>query len=207
MSARREGALLRVLLGLALILLLAACAPQRAMRAPDGALLAAQEAREARLAADDAWTLHGRLAVSDGSDGGSGQLRWEHTPRRTVFDLRAPVSRQTWRLTAEPDAVRIDGLEGGPRHGRDAEALLRDEIGWNLPLANLGPWVRGMRGEGRARIEFDRDGLPALIEQAGWRIEYRGWHRGDGPALPSRVFASRGEQRVRLAIQRWDRGE
>jgi outer membrane lipoprotein LolB len=189
------------------LLAMAGCAPQRTLRPADASALAAQAKREAELAGIAGWTLHGRLAVSDGNDGGSGQLQWRHSDTHVLFDLRAPVSRQTWRLVAEPGAVRLEGLDGGVRHGNDAETLLRDEIGWNLPLADLAAWVRGMRGAGAAHIEFDGNGLPALIVQRGWRIEYRGWDRTLAPPLPNRVFASRGDQRVRLAIQRWETGE
>jgi outer membrane lipoprotein LolB len=188
---------------LSLVVLLAGCAgqPRRDASPQD---LAQQAAREALLAGQAQWSLEGRIAVSGGGDGGSGQLRWTQAGAETVFEMRAPVSRQTWRLTASPGSVRLDGLDGGPRTGDDAEALLRSELGWNLPLSNLASWVRGMRGPGPARVQLDADGLPAAIEQHGWRIEYRAWDRSTDPALPSRVFASRGDQRVRLAVSHWD---
>lgn len=189
---------------LALIVLLAACAGRPTRSGDDDVALAAQATRERLLAEQADWTVHGRLAVSNGRDGGNGQLTWEQQGEQTRFEMRAPVSRQTWRLVAGPGRARLEGLEGGPREGRDAEALLQSELGWTLPLADLAAWARGMRGRGPARIEFAADGLPRLIEQRGWSIEYRGWDSRTEPPLPSRVFASRGQQRVRLAIERWD---
>ena len=191
--------------GLALVALLAACAAPH-IRQADTALLAAQHERERLLASQPRWSLTGRVAVSDGKDGGSGSLEWLHTPEATRFELRAPVSRQSWRLSVDETGARLDGLEGGPREARRAEALLRRELGWELPLVDLSAWVRGARGDGRARIEFGADGLPALIEQHGWRVEYRGWDHTHTPPLPTRVFAERGPHRVRLAISRWQIG-
>jgi outer membrane lipoprotein LolB len=207
MRAALRGArlpLTRAALATLVLALLAGCAGQPPRRDAAPQELAVQAEREARLADRDRWTLHGRIAVSGGGDGGSGQLLWTQTGDDTVFEMRAPVSRQTWRLSASPGVVRLDGLDGGARHGDDAETLLRSELGWNLPLSSLASWVRGMRGDGPARVQFDADGLPALIEQHGWRIEYRAWDRSTDPALPSRVFASRGDQRVRLAVSGWD---
>jgi outer membrane lipoprotein LolB len=189
---------------LASALLLAGCAGPGPRRDPSAGDLALQAEREARLRGQQHWGLHGRLAVSGGGESGSGQLLWSQVGEDTVFEMRAPVSRQTWRLVASPGTVRLDGLEGGPRHGDDAETLLRSELGWSLPLASMASWVRGMRGAGPARVLFDGDGLPLTIEQGGWRIEYRAWDRSTDPALPSRVFASRGDQRVRLAVTGWD---
>jgi outer membrane lipoprotein LolB len=194
---------------LALLLTAAALIAGCAARPPqpgDAVALSTQEARESTLRAQSDWALQGRLAVSNGKDGGNGQLSWQQQGEQIAFEMRAPVSRQTWRLSAAPGEALLEGLDGGPRRGTDAEALLRSELGWTLPLADLASWVRGLRGEGRARIEFDPDGLPRLIEQRGWLIEYRGWDRSVQPPLPSRVFARRDTQRVRLAIERWDNG-
>lgn len=185
-------------------LLIAACAaPPR--READSAALAAQARREAALAQQDHWRLVGRIAVSDGRDGGSGRIEWRQAGANYVIDLRAPVSRQTWRLVGSPRGARLEGLEGGPRSDSDAQALLRREVGWSLPLQDLVAWARGARGRGPARIEFDAQGRPARLEQRGWTVEYRAWGEGE-PALPRKVFAAEGPRRVRLIVERWDVG-
>ncbi len=43
-----------------------------------------------------------------------------------------------------------------------------------------------------------------MIEQDGWRVEYRDWFADRDPPLPSKVFASRGDARVRMAIESWN---
>jgi len=186
-------------------LLLSGCAAERG-RPGDAQSLDRQQARERQLSAITDWSLRGRMAVSGGGDGGSGQLHWQQADGRVEFEVRAPVSRQTWRLVIDAGGARIDGLEGGERRGPDAHALLLKTVGWDLPLASLDAWVRGMRASGPARLEFDADGLPTLLEQDGWRVEYRGWDRRQAPPLPSRVFASRDGHRVRLAIESWTQG-
>ena len=47
-----------------------------------------------------------------------------------------------------------------------------DQLGGHVPVAQLTAWVRAARAKGEARLEFRDDGLPALIEQDGWKIEY-----------------------------------
>lgn len=194
---------LRLALALLPLLLLLACVRAPVRLDADAALLAGQQAREAALEQQGAWELVGRIAVSDGRDGGSGRIQWAQDGERFDIRLSAPVSRQSWRLSGQPGAARLEGLDGGPLEGRDPEALLYEATGWLIPLADMARWARGMRGDTAARVSFDAQGLPSLIEQAGWAIEYRDWVEGGSPVLPRRVFAERGQARVRLQVERW----
>jgi outer membrane lipoprotein LolB len=191
----------RLGLGL-LVVALAACAPVRTHESP--AALAAQTQREAKLQADLRWTLAAHIAVSDGRDGGSGELQWKQDETRFDFIVRAPVTGRTWRLSGDAANATLEGVEPQAFSGTDPEQLLRERVGWDVPLADLRSWVRGLRAPGaRADVQYDEKNLPAVIAQSGWRIEYRDWFSDRDPPLPRKVFASRGNARVRLAIESW----
>lgn len=189
---------------LALAGLLAACG-RAPVRDADLASLERQAARETSLAAQDAWSMSGKIAVSDGRDGGSGRIDWRQDGERYRIEIRAPVTRRTFRLTGGPEGATLEGLDGGPRSGPDAEALLQEATGWRVPVADMVAWARGARGQGGAALDVDADGRPAVLRQRGWTVEYRAWDAGD-PPMPKKVFARNGERRVRLAVERWDGG-
>jgi outer membrane lipoprotein LolB len=184
------------------ILLLAACAPVRIKG--DAAMLGAQQAREKTLSNRDHWTLTARLAVSDGHHGGSGSLTWIQNGDRYDFILRAPVTGRSFQLRGGPHGAVLEGLDEGPIHGNDAQHLLARVFGWPVPLARLRYWVKGLRApDAPARLRFGADHLPSLLQQDGWKVEYRGWFEDSRPRVPSKVFASRKGYRVRVAIQQW----
>jgi outer membrane lipoprotein LolB len=185
----------------ALVLALAACAAPRIK--PDADLLARQSAREHALSMQSDWQLAGRLGVSDGRDGGSGSLEWRQDGGAFRFSVHAPVTGKTWVLSGDAHHVVLEGLRERPVEGSDAAALLERELGWHVPVAELTDWVRAARAQGDARIEFRGDGLPAVIEQDGWTIEYPDYDAAHTPPLPRKVFASRGAYRVRLSVSRW----
>ena len=189
--------------GLALpALLLAACTP--APVRPDQALLAAQNAREHKLAGLDNWTLRGRLGVSNGEQGGSGSLVWLRKGAAYDFELQAPVTGRSFRLRGDAGHVRLEGLDRGVLEGSDARALLAQALGWKVPMAQLDYWVRGMRApHTQARLLFGEDNLPERLVQDGWTVEYRDWYADTDPPLPRRVFARRGDDRVKLVIRSW----
>jgi outer membrane lipoprotein LolB len=188
----------------ALALMLAACVGQRVKPGkPDAELFARQLEREQVLAASAAWTLRGRLGVSDGHDSGSGSLEWTQRGRQFRFSVHAPITGKTWTLSGEPGHAVLEGLREQAIEGEDAAALLERELGWRVPVAELVDWARGARATGDARIEFRADGLPAQIDQDGWKVQYLDYDQSRAPPLPSKVFATKGSYKVRLAIREW----
>ena len=184
------------------IVLLAACAPVRVRETPDG--LRQQSAREASLASHTHWFIHARIAVSNGSDGGSGDLEWRKSADGYSFVVHAPVTGKTWKLSGDANQATLEGVEAKPLSDSNPERLLRDRVGWDVPLADLDAWVLGARAPGTtAKLQFDAQNLPAVLEQDGWKVEYRDWFSDRNPPLPRKVFASRGKASVRVAIEQW----
>lgn len=192
------------------VILLAACATTRApVRQPgDAATLGLQEQRERSLADTDHWTLQGKLSVSDGKDSNSGSLTWRQDGDRYEFTVRGPITGRTFRLTGGPGGADLEGLDGGPRHGADAESLMASTVGWQIPLNELKRWALGLRADtGPAEIAFGADRLPSRLVQDGWTVDYKTWDTARQPAMPVRVFAERAPYKVRLAIEDWSFGK
>ena len=205
-------------LAIAAAALLTACVAQPVRQALPPAQSAAAEARqiarEDALQRQPAWSLQGRIAVSNGRNGGSGRIDWIQQGRQYDVSLSAPVTRQSWRLVGDATAARLEGLESGPREGPDAATLLRDATGWEIPVTALADWVRGVRapGGGTANATYGLDGRLLRLEQGGWSIDYHWPLPGSDIAvnalqtLPVRLDARRGEASVRLIVDQWATG-
>lgn len=192
-------------------LLLAACVPAPAVRQHgDAAMLSEQQAREQVLSRSDHWTLQGKLFVSDGKQGNTGNLSWTQAGDQYDFVLRAPITGKSFRLHGGPDGAVLEGLDGGPLQGTNAEELMQRALGWNVPLNDLQAWVRGMRAGlaagndvGAAELSFGADRLPSLLVQDGWTVEYRKWDVTHQPPLPEIVFATKLPYKVKLSVESW----
>ena len=174
----------------------------------------AQRARETALGlsagecAAPNWSMHGRVALSNGKDGGSGRLEWLQGDGRMQVGLSAPITRQSWVLTVDAGVATLDGVPDGPLRGPDAGALVRGATGWDIPVAALGCWARGARAGaeyGAADIVYDASLRPTRMAQGGWVIDYTEWKADptSGLPMPNRINAQRGEDRVRLVVDRW----
>jgi outer membrane lipoprotein LolB len=199
-------------IALALVLLgLGGCAGQAvrpvAPGLPTAEADARQTTRETALTQHPQWGLEGRVAVSTRGRGGSGRIDWQQDGPRYTVSLSAPVTRQSWRLSGGEDGARLDGLEGGPRTGPDAVALLRSATGWEIPVDALGAWMRGARAptRGPAQVDYSADGQLVTLRQDGWTLHYADWqlHAGLDVPLPHRLEATRDDARVRLVVDVW----
>ena len=188
------------LLGLAL-LVLCACSTPAPRAAVEGG--PAQAEREAQLALRPEWSFNGRVAVNDGGNAGNARIEWKQRGRDFDIRLSAPITGQSWQLHRAGSEVSLEGLEGGVRHGDDAESLLMQATGWRIPIADMSAWVRGQRAGSSAQVDFSPDGLPANLSESGWTVEYRAWSREALP-LPTKLFARKGQASVRLVVDRWD---
>ncbi len=201
-TAWPRGRHLRSVAFLITLAALAACAPVRVRET--AATSANQEAREAALAPRTHWQIEAHISVSDGRDGGSGDLMWQQNGENYSFTVRAPVTGKTWKLSGDARQAQLEGVDEQPVRGADPERLLRERLGWDVPLSALGSWVRGLRAPGpRADVQYDEQNLPAVLVQDGWKIEYRGWFADSQPPMPRKLFADRGGARVRMAIDSW----
>ena len=201
---------LRISIAISCAALLSACVggPVREALPPvSGSPEAHQAQRETGLAAQASWSLQGRIALSNGRNGGSGSIEWSQDADRYEVSLSAPITRQSWRLSGDAHRAQLEGLEGGTRVGADPAGLLREATRWEIPVTALSSWVRGLRAaaeHGPAQVQFGTDGRLSRIEQGGWTIDYSGWQAtAIGVELPNRLNARHGEASVRLVIDSW----
>jgi outer membrane lipoprotein LolB len=196
------GFLLRLSGAAVVLIALAACAPVRTRGT--AAQISAQQSRETLLAPRTSWNFDGHFAVSDGHDGGSGTLTWQADGANFSLVLRAPVTGKTVQLQGGPGGAVLTGLRELPIRGDNAQALLTDEFGWHMPVEQLTWWVRGLRApESPAEVSYGKDGLPSLLQQDGWTVEYRDWYADSKPPLPRKIYAAKPPYTVRLLIEQW----
>lgn len=160
--------------------------------------------RESALFERAHFRLEGRIAVSDGRDGGSGRFEWEQRGSSFTLSFFAPVTQSNWRLESRPGQAVLVESNGAIRVADSAQELLARELRWQVPVEALAYWLRGMRAPGGvAEPWFDPAGRLSGLEQFGWRVEYRGYDGAQSPPLPNKLFARSGEQQVRMSVRRW----
>lgn len=194
---RRHGRQRRVLLlALGASLALTACAPLLPSSPAGGTPAAARTALPAFL-------LEGRLSASDGVQGASGRLEWQHTPDADTLVLLSPLGQIAARLDSSAEGARLSTADGAIIEAPSADLLLPRVLNVDIPAARLRLWVQAVT-DGSAEVRLrDTAGRPVLLIDRGWRIEYAAYADDSAQALPTRVDISRGDARIRLIADSW----
>lgn len=151
--------------------------------------------------------LSGRIAVRYGSEASGGQLRWRHDRDGDEMLISSPLGQGLARILSDGEMVTLTTANGREYRAADAEALTERVLGFRVPLAGLSDWVQGRpapAAQGPARARRDDQGRLAVLEQAGWRIEYLAYSSvPDSQDLPTRLRLTYPAIELRLAIGEW----
>lgn len=193
------------LLAALLVCALAACGTVRPLDEEQAARQPLYEQRLARLGPLEDWTLEGRLAVSDDRDGGSGYLNWRQESGTSRMDFHGALGRGAWRLEAGPHGAELEFADGRVFRADSIDALLRSQVGWQVPVDELSWWIRGLAAPGKVeRNALDEAGRLSRLEQFGWTIEYGRYGAVGGETMPVKLTARQAGRSVKLAVRKWD---
>ena len=156
-------------------------------------------------ASDQPFDLVGRVAVNFEGRAFSTNLRWQHAAGREEMWLLTPLGQTLAHIVSDADGATLTASDRREYRAASVEALTRQALGWELPLARLSWWVRGEPVPASPIVAAQRDERSrlALLEQDGWRIAYVSYPPGEHGGLPRRLDLTSGAQEIRFVIDSW----
>jgi outer membrane lipoprotein LolB len=150
------------------------------------------------------WTASGRMALAAHGEGGSGSFTWEQRSAATTLSLRGPLGAGAMQVTTDGQTLGVTDAEGKHLGNDQAQGLLRQRLGMDLPLAELRYWMLGVAAPGSPASVADAAEAPRrVIEQSGWRIDYDTFQSAAGLSLPQRFSATQGDVRLKVVVDDW----
>ncbi|SEI60197.1 outer membrane lipoprotein LolB [Allopseudospirillum japonicum] len=150
---------------------LTGCAHQ-SQNLPEVAHLPANQAVVTEL---NAWTLQAKLGLVADQERLSMQVLWQQETKDTYqLTFIAPLGQGQAQLTAGPAWVRWQDSQGYRAQATSAQALLKQELGWDLPLPALHWWIRGLLTPNlpQAHLTYHPQGDLKQAQQGDWLLEW-----------------------------------
>ena len=151
------------------------------------------------------WRAIGKIALRVGEERLSASLDWRQIRERFRLRLSGPFGSGGLQVEGRPGRVELTTASGERSTARTPEALLMQQIGWDLPASSLRYWITGRAHPGAAARYWtlDEAGRLESLVQHGWRIEYRYPKAGPADSLPERITL-RGERLTgRVLVRSW----
>lgn len=162
------------------------------------------EARQASLAGMN-WVLSGRVAVKSGSGSWQARLSWRQVDEHYAINFQSPFGQLLARLMGDDSGVSLYLPDDQVLTSEDPRKLLREQLGWEVPVAGLRKWVTGVPAEGDISAKsIDGKGRLLRLDQQGWSIDFARYVSIQDLDMPGKVRLERDDVSIRLVIDRWE---
>jgi outer membrane lipoprotein LolB len=187
-----------------LLILLSGCTTLSPKTAPVGQPMT-WEARSAALDQIQSWTVRGSVSLQHAQRTDLASLQWAQNSRRYQFALFGPLGFGRVEITGQPNSIRLVQSNKPPVVATSPEALMQQELGWQIPVVPLYYWARGLPAPGMsAKTQFDAYHHLIRLEQEGWEILYTEYSPVVGTLdLPKKMQLTRRNLKIKLALKDW----
>lgn len=160
--------------------------------------------RNAQLSAINSWAARGSIAIHTQQKGWNASFHWQQQSKNYNITLFGPLGTNRVQLSGSPQHVTLQ-TANKTVSAYTPEALLQQELGWNIPVSDLVYWLRGTPGpDTRSRQSYDMNNHLVHLTQQGWNIVYLRYIAVNGIDLPNRLLLSNGPLQIRVVISQWD---
>ena len=152
------------------------------------------------------WKIKGRAAVRDDSNSASYVLHWEQFNSNYELRLISSLGQGTYLLKGSEKKATIQTPKNKIFTADTAEQLIQDKLGWDIHLAGLKYWLRGIPEPNvkYSQLLLDAQGRLSDMKQSGFTISILRYAKKKNVSLPEKVFIRKRDIQLRLVIQNWE---
>src|ERR1043166_18025 len=157
----------------------------------------------AGVPAGSSFELAGRLSVKYEEKGFSGNLRWQHKDAADFVTIASPLGQTAAQLSSDAQGAQLITADRKVYYALSIEALVKEALGWELPITGLSYWALGHPAPGTPVNVRERDAQGRLSHfvQDSWEVSITSYAAAEGGARPARMQLNYGNNlEIRLAI-------
>mgnify|MGYP003642829972 CR=1 FL=1 len=150
------------------------------------------------------WQISGKIAIITANESGSASIDWSQHPNRYTLSLYGPLGSNAIKMSGGPQHVTMKTSDGKTFSAKSAEQLLAQQWGWQLPLASIQYWIRGLPVPNvPQKSTFDAANRLATLTQQGFTIRYQGYTTAGAMDLPQHLSITSAAIKSKIIIYKW----
>ncbi|PNS10302.1 lipoprotein localization factor LolB [Mixta theicola] len=135
------------------------------------------------------------------------RFNWQQTASdRYRLLLTNPLGSTELQLDAQGSTVQLVDNKGKRYVSNDAEKMISQLTGMDIPLANLRQWMLGLPGDATDFTLDEQYQLRTLSYSRNgqrWNVTIQGYDNKVTPALPASIELKQGDKRIKLRMDSW----
>lgn len=196
------------LLPLASVLLAACTLNQPQQQGPGPAVTAPQwQQHEKEVKQLSHFETRGAFAYISNRQNVYARYNWQQTAAdRYRLLLTNPLGSTELQLDAQGSVVQLVDNKGKRYVSNDAEKMISQLTGMDIPLANLRQWMLGLPGDAtdyQLNDKFQLRSLNYSRDGQQWKVVISDYRTDVTPALPATLELTQGQQRIKLRMDSW----
>ena len=191
---------------LMLLMLLTACATQTPMPTPVVQNQETWDKRQTTLARLTQWQAQGALSIQTSKGTDSMQFDWQlHSQNNYSLRFIGPVGTGYGTLNTTPTQSVYLAPKGKTYTDRNAEALLNQVTGWQLPVNDLYYWARGLPAPASTpTLQFDTNHSHLSgLKQDGFTVTFERYSGVGSVDLPTKLVIQNDTVKIKIVVTRW----
>jgi outer membrane lipoprotein LolB len=135
------------------------------------------------------------------------RFNWQQTAAdRYRLLLTNPLGSTELQLDAQGSVVQIVDNKGKRYVSNDAEKMISQLTGMDIPLANLRQWMMGLPGDAsdyQLNNNYQLQSLNYRRDGQQWQVKISDYDSKVTPPLPANLELTEGGQRIKLRMDSW----
>jgi outer membrane lipoprotein LolB len=150
------------------------------------------------------WSMDGRIGVQAADQAWQADLYWEHDAAQDRLRISGPLSQGLVSIVVQKDLIYVNEGNGVTRLSRDPDTMLRQRLGFAVPLTSLRYWMMGVPDPEKSSLPMAGEGGGAGgFQQSGWRIYPDNLASVDGWMLPQKLRAQGAGVKLKILADNW----
>jgi outer membrane lipoprotein LolB len=160
-------------------------------------------ARQRQLQEITDWNIQGALGITYKNKTEILSFSWQRQQPNYRINLHGPMHLASIHISGDANSATLQKSATNTITASSPEELLRQQVGWELPLSNLNYWIRGLpmptansasmlnpsnQQQAAAKLKFDAYNHLVQLIQDGWQINYSNFRSFNGIDLPTKIY-------------------
>jgi len=154
----------------------------------------------------ESWSIRGRTAIQSKNNSATFLLHWDQFDAGYELRFISGLGHGTYLLKGSAAGVVMRTPKNKVFTSDTPEKLIREKLGWDVYLAGLKYWMRGIPEPNvkYSQLLLDEKGRLKDMKQSGFSVSVLRYTDKRNISLPEKLFIRSSDIQLRLVIQNWE---